>query len=360
MKEYRKFHASVADLCLRTLRGPLFFLGLMLFFVAIFKVFLLMYLVPSPAFAVEMIPDVLEIETDPFSADLNTEHLNIGELDRAHLHGAHLHGALLDNAHLGGTPAGRMTDSVHVSLYHAKPPGSLKIVNPDSPVLLSLDGQRIQLPPNQVIEVTASDRSILVHMPEAGKSNNWSDGGTEAEQTIQTGFTTRSGSTTQASSAIRAGSTIRAGTTIRGASLRVQNHQPEALLKLITEEHGYRNYHGRLSIEAAAESPADRLRIVNIVDLEDYVASVVGSEMQSNQHEALKAQAVIARTYVLRTMHEAGSGQGRGSGSDTYQPYIFTDDEQYQVYLGDLGGINTLDKDYYITSFAREMQDANI
>ena len=115
----------------------------------------------------------------------------------------------------------------------------------------------------------------------------------------------------------------------------MQNHQPEALLKLITEEHGYRNYHGRLTIEAVAQSPADRLRIVNVVDLEDYVASVVGSEMQSNQHEALKAQAVIARTYALRTMHEAESGQSRGSGSDTYQPYIFTDDEQYQVYLGE-------------------------
>jgi stage II sporulation protein D len=43
-----------------------------------------------------------------------------------------------------------------------------------------------------------------------------------------------------------------------------------------------------------------RFRIINELDLESYVASVVGEEMGSKwPSEALKAQAVIARTYVL-------------------------------------------------------------
>lgn len=47
------------------------------------------------------------------------------------------------------------------------------------------------------------------------------------------------------------------------------------------------------------------LQAVNVLDLEKYLASVVGSEMSSKWPlEALKAQAVVARTYALDKMNE--------------------------------------------------------
>ena len=45
----------------------------------------------------------------------------------------------------------------------------------------------------------------------------------------------------------------------------------------------------------------DKLRIVNVIDLESYLYGVVPGEMPSDWHmEALKAQAVTARTYAIR------------------------------------------------------------
>jgi len=45
------------------------------------------------------------------------------------------------------------------------------------------------------------------------------------------------------------------------------------------------------------------LTVINHVDLEDYIASVVAVEMSSSfELEALKAQAVCARTYALKFM----------------------------------------------------------
>lgn len=63
--------------------------------------------------------------------------------------------------------------------------------------------------------------------------------------------------------------------------------------------------------------------VINLVDLDDYLASVVGSEMYATWHiEALKAQAVIARTYALtRTAYKS-------YGIDV------TDDVRTQAYNG--------------------------
>jgi len=58
-----------------------------------------------------------------------------------------------------------------------------------------------------------------------------------------------------------------------------------------------RRYRGQLQIRPQAES----LQVVNVVPLETYLASVVGSEMPASWPlEALRAQAVAARTYALR------------------------------------------------------------
>ncbi len=60
------------------------------------------------------------------------------------------------------------------------------------------------------------------------------------------------------------------------------------------------------------------LTVINHVDLEDYIASVVAVEMSSSfELEALKAQAVCARTYALRFMDKHSSyGFDMCSGTD--------------------------------------------
>ena len=59
-----------------------------------------------------------------------------------------------------------------------------------------------------------------------------------------------------------------------------------------------RTYRGTLEITAAGGC----LRVVNVVDLEDCVRSVVAAEMPPRFHpQALMAQAILARTYALRS-----------------------------------------------------------
>lgn len=63
-----------------------------------------------------------------------------------------------------------------------------------------------------------------------------------------------------------------------------------------------RPYRGRLQVLLEA----GRLRIINHLDLEAYLASVVGSEMPASwPQQALRAQAVAARTYALRERRPA-------------------------------------------------------
>jgi len=54
----------------------------------------------------------------------------------------------------------------------------------------------------------------------------------------------------------------------------------------------------------------DRLTAVNIVGIEDYLLSVISSEMSSSaSEEFLKAHAVISRSWLLAQMHDAGKEQ---------------------------------------------------
>jgi stage II sporulation protein D len=64
------------------------------------------------------------------------------------------------------------------------------------------------------------------------------------------------------------------------------------------------------------------------VEIEEYLAGVVGREMGlRSPYEALKAQAIAARTYAL---FERVSGRVRGNG----EPFDLYDDERSQVYGG--------------------------
>jgi stage II sporulation protein D len=79
-----------------------------------------------------------------------------------------------------------------------------------------------------------------------------------------------------------------------------------------------RTYRGRIQVDVVD----GRLRAINVVGLEQYLAGVVPSEMPSNwSAEALKAQAVAARSYALATRKV-------GAPFDAYS------DTRSQMYLG--------------------------
>jgi stage II sporulation protein D len=78
----------------------------------------------------------------------------------------------------------------------------------------------------------------------------------------------------------------------------------------------------RGALEVRPSSVAGRLNAVNAVEIEDYLRGVVPKESPASWHiEALKAQAVAARSYAIAT-------PVRGNGFDQY------DDTRSQVYGG--------------------------
>ena len=60
-----------------------------------------------------------------------------------------------------------------------------------------------------------------------------------------------------------------------------------------------REYRGRLRVEDAGSE----LRLVNEVELEDYVASVVGAEIDAAPAAARDALAIVARSFAIRAEH---------------------------------------------------------
>lgn len=85
-------------------------------------------------------------------------------------------------------------------------------------------------------------------------------------------------------------------------------------------------YRGALELRPSG----DQIQAINLVGLEDYVRGVVAAEMPSRWHpEALKAQAVAARTYAITT-----------SKSGTFDHYA---DIRSQVYQGVAGEVASTD-----------------
>jgi stage II sporulation protein D len=95
------------------------------------------------------------------------------------------------------------------------------------------------------------------------------------------------------------------------------------LTQIFTPDFGNRFYHGDFEIESG--NRINRPQIINSVSLERYVASVVGSEMNFTEMEALKSQAVVSRTYALWSIKKS-----------PYTRFDLKDNEQNQVYLGAL------------------------
>lgn len=82
-----------------------------------------------------------------------------------------------------------------------------------------------------------------------------------------------------------------------------------------------RQYRGEFSI--TNHPLRDELRIINRVQLEDYVASVIGGEMNFREFEALKTQAVVSRTYALWTIQNS-----------PFPDFDLKDHESNQMYIG--------------------------
>jgi stage II sporulation protein D len=93
--------------------------------------------------------------------------------------------------------------------------------------------------------------------------------------------------------------------------------------RLITDEYGYRHYSGHLLFKPDQRKKG--MFIVNTVDLEMYIASVIGSEMDFDHPEALKAQAVVSRTYALWSVQRS-----------PYREFDLRDHESNQVYFGNI------------------------
>ena len=93
---------------------------------------------------------------------------------------------------------------------------------------------------------------------------------------------------------------------------------------------GYRYYGDFQFIRTTGEN----MTVVNVLPLEDYVKGVVPYEMSPSWPiEALKAQALCARTYVMRNINSYNS-----AGFDV------TDDTYCQAYLGTSGASKTSDR----------------
>lgn len=118
----------------------------------------------------------------------------------------------------------------------------------------------------------------------------------------------------------------------------------EIRVRSVERGQGTPSYEGRLEISAQEEG----LALVNEVDLEDYLKRVVPSEMPASyEKEALKAQAVCARTYAYRQIQANGYCQygAHVDDSTTYQVYnnIATDSRTDEAVEATRGQILTYD-----------------
>ncbi|MGM0588785.1 MAG: SpoIID/LytB domain-containing protein [Bacteroidota bacterium] len=170
------------------------------------------------------------------------------------------------------------TDSISVLLFSNLSPRSLKISPLDGPITVDLDNQTW----------TIEDSTTVIQVR-------------------------RSGSVI---------SVRRGQRTYRTSQLKVHNSEV-SLIRIIEAQAGYRYYRGTIRIQPKGNT----LGVINRVWLEDYIGSVVGSEMNFEHHEALKVQAVIARTYALWNLETA-----------SFDGFDVTDHTMSQVYLGELTG----------------------
>ena len=106
----------------------------------------------------------------------------------------------------------------------------------------------------------------------------------------------------------------------QSVNIRIQAKEGEITVNSLKRGYGIPSYQGILELRTTAEGIA----IINELPVENYLCRVVPSEMPSGYEiEALKAQAVCARSYAYRQMAEYGYPE--------YEAHV-DDSTNYQVY----------------------------
>ena len=106
----------------------------------------------------------------------------------------------------------------------------------------------------------------------------------------------------------------------QNGNIRIQAKDGEVTVNSLKRGYGIPSYQGVLELRTTAEGIA----LINELPVEDYLCRVVPSEMPSSYEiEALKAQAVCARSYAYRQMSEYGYPE--------YEAHV-DDSTNYQVY----------------------------
>lgn len=133
--------------------------------------------------------------------------------------------------------------------------------------------------------------------------------------------------------AISGSSILRQGSSLPPSKVTIQDKGiqigkvlfPHVHLKVSTNNQFFqidkKQYH---DIAHIVVSPGGKLLIINEIGLEDYLKGVLPWEVSEKwPEEALRAQAVVARTFALFKMQERAG-----------QPYVLTSDVMSQVYVG--------------------------
>ena len=102
--------------------------------------------------------------------------------------------------------------------------------------------------------------------------------------------------------------------------IRIRAKKGKITVESLNRGYGTPSYEGVIELRTTAEG----IVMINELPVEDYLCGVVPSEMPSSyEHEALKAQAVCARSYAYRQMEEYGYPK--------YEAHV-NDSTAYQVY----------------------------
>lgn len=112
-------------------------------------------------------------------------------------------------------------------------------------------------------------------------------------------------------------------------------------------------YRGSLIVNANVKTP-DRFNVINVLDIEDYLLSVVPSEMPSSWPlEALKAQAIAARSYAISNIGKNGS-QGfdvRPTIEDQVYSGVQSEQESSNQAVAETRGLVLFHCDRVVTAF---------
>lgn len=171
------------------------------------------------------------------------------------------------------------------------------------------------------------------------------------------GFTAQSGEHVQK---YPAGQIVFTGTTEEfadGKALRLTSADGRFDIRELNRDRADETYEGVLELRRAEEG----ILLINELPLEEYLKGVVSSEMPSSYpEEALKAQAVCARTYARRRMQEQSLGNLFADVDDSVSFQVYNNQDRSaavdeaveqtaQVVMTDEKG-NLIDALYYSTS----------